>query len=562
MIFLRPDYLLFMMIPLTVLFYFIVTGKSQVQTIFDKKMLEKLTVDNDALGRVGRNILLFAALFLMIVALARPAIPKGEVEAALLRIDLLVGLDISRSMLATDRYPNRLAFAKKKIYELLEKFEEARVGVIAFANDAFLVSPLTEDKQTLRFLIDNLNTDALSTGGTNLMVPIEKAAEFMKEDQEKILILFTDGGDKKDFSKEIEAAKKAGVTVYIYAVGTEKGSAIPFLGENIKDQNGNIVITKRNPAVKQLALETGGAYIAGGYKDQSVEMVIRDIKNKFRMHRLKSRKIRDYEELFYFPLTIAVLLMLMAFSSLPRYTSAALLLLPLLFMPAPSQAGILDFHEIKEGFHLYQQEQYRDAVRHFEKVAKSRRDAPSWYDLGNAYYKSGRYKDAVKAYLNAKTDDPALAYKIYFNLGNALFQAKAYAKALKAYQIAQKIKTEPDLEYNIELTKKHLKQKPPKKKPGGKKKKNRQNDNRQQNRNDKQKNQQNKSQPDNSDKKSKANQSKKPQKGGSNNQTQKAPISDKEVKKWEKRLQKTKPKTMPIRLRTKEIEREKNAKPW
>ena len=562
MMFLRPDYLLFMMIPLVVLFYFIVTAKSQVQTIFDEKMLQKLTVDNDALGRIGRNIMLFAALFLMIIALARPVLPKGEVKAAALRIDLLVGLDISRSMLATDRYPNRLEFAKRKIFELLDKFEEARVGVIAFAGDAFLVSPLTEDKSTLKFLIDNLNTTALSTNGTNLMVPIEKAAEFMKEDAQKILILFTDGGEKRDFSKEIEAAQKAGVTVYVYGIGTPQGAAIPFHGENLKDREGNIVITKLNPAVKELALDTGGAYIEGGYKDQSVEMVIKDIKHKFKMHKLKSRKIRDYEELFYFPLTLALFFMLFAFSSLPKSTRTALLLLPILWMPQPSKAGILDFHEIKQGFTFYEQERYRDAIRHFKSVADSRKDAPSYYDLGNAYYKAGRYKAAAEAYQMAKTDDPKLAYKIYFNLGNALFKAKAYAKALRAYEIAQKIKTEPDLEYNIALTKKHLKKKPPKKSPGSNQKKQNQKQNDQQNKNDKQKKSQNQNQPDNSDKKSQANKSKKPQKGGSNQQKKKAPISDKEVKKWEKRLQKTKPKTMPVRLRTKEIEREKNAKPW
>ncbi len=555
MIFLRPEYLLYMMIPLVILFYFIVTGKSQIQTIFDKKILEKLTVDNDALGRTGRNMMLFAALFLMIVALARPVFPKGEIKAAAKRIDLVVAPDISKSMLATDRYPNRLAFAKSKIFTLLDKFKEARVGVLAFAEDGFLVAPLTEDRQTLKFLIDNLNTTALSTNGTNIMMPIEKTAEFLKDAEQKILILFTDGGEQKDFSKEIAKAKEHNIAVYVYAVGTHQGAPIPFHGENIKDQNGNIVITKLNPHIKTLALETGGAYIEGGYKDNSVEMIIKDIKEKFKMQRLKNRKIMDYQELFYYPLALSVLFMLFAFSSLPRRLASLLLFALLFTQPQHSQAGILDFHEIKQGFDFYKQERYRQSVQHFEKVANSRKDAPAYYDLGNAYYKSGRYKDAIDAYRQAKTDNPALAYKIYFNLGNAYFQSKRYAKALKAYQIAKKIKTEEDLEYNIELTKKHLKKKPPKKNPNNNNKQQQQKEKKkekkeEQNKNDKNQNNNRKNGDD-----------KQPPKEGKQ-KPKTSPISEKEMKKWEKRLQKTKPKTMPLRFRTQEVEREKNAKPW
>ena len=559
MIFLRPEYLIFMFIPLIVLAYLIVTGKSAVQTIFDPETLRKLTVDNDALGRTGRNILLFTALFLMIVALAHPVMPKGEIKAAVKRIDLVIGLDISRSMLATDRFPNRLTFAKRKIYELLDKFPQARVGVIAFAEDGFLVSPMTEDKQSVRFLIDNLNTEALSTRGTDLLMPIEKAAEFLKKNDQKILILFTDGGDQKDFSKEIEAAKKAHMSVYVYAVGTHRGAPIPWHGNNLKDATGNIVITKLNPTVKTLAFETGGAYIEGGYKDGSIEKLIADIKHKFKMQTLRMRKIEDFKELFYYPLALALFLMLCAFSSLPkRNLSAVILLLAGLSVPLPSYAGLLDFHEIKQGFNDYRQERFRESVRHFEKVVKSRQDAPSWYDYGNALYRSGRYDEAIRAYRNAKTNDPALAYKIFFNLGNAYYKKREWLKALQAYETARKIKTEADLEYNIELTKKHLKKKPPNKG------KNRQNPAKKQN-----KEQQSQKKQPKQNKKQKEKSSNPQQKGGNQkarqerqSRTRPPSISEQEMKKWEKRLRNSKPKTIPLRFKNQNVEREKNAKPW
>ena len=560
MIFLRPEYIVFMLIPLIVLFYFIVTGKSQIQTIFDEKILKKLTIDTDSLGRTGRNILLFGALFMMIIALARPVLPKGEIKAAAQSIDLLVALDISKSMLATDRYPNRLTFAKKKIYELLEKFDEARVGVIAFADDGFIVAPLTEDTNTLRFLIDNLNTNALSTNGTNLLVPILKAREFLREDDQKILIIFTDGGDQEDFTKEIAAAKEAGVAVYIYAVGSHTGTPIPWHGENIKDAGGNIVITRLNDRIKSLAIETGGAYIEGGYTDKSIEMMIDDIKRKFNMHRLKSRKIQDFEELFYYPLTLAVLFMLMAFGSLPKPRHAALLLPLLLGVSLPeARAGFLDFHEIKKGFAHYQSEEYREAIRHFERVADSRRDAPSYYDLGNAYYRAGRYKAALKAYKNAHTNDPELLYRIFFNTGNAYYRLGKFAKALDAYEYAKKFKSTPDLLHNIELTKKHLKPKPPKPKPSSSQKKEKP-------KADKKKQQKNSANPQQKQKQKPGNNADQKrdqkQKGAQHQQQKQSPISSQEMKKWERKLQKSRPKTMPLRFRVEDAQREKNAKPW
>ena len=561
MIFLKPEYLIYMLIPLIILFYLIITGKSPIQTIFDEKILRRLTIDTDSLGRTGRNFMLFVAMLFMIVALARPVLPKAEITTAAKSLDLLVALDISRSMLATDRYPDRLTFAKRKLYELMEKFKEARIGVIAFADEGFIVAPLTEDKASLRFLIDNLNTDALSTNGTDLRIPIRKAAEMLEKDKQKILVIFTDGGDGSDFSEEIAEAKKAGVTVYIYAVGTKRGAPIPWHGENLKDDSGNIAISRLNDRIKALAIETGGAYIEGGYRDKSVDMIIRDIRQKFKTMQRKSRKVQDFQELFYYPLTIAICFMLFAFSSLPK-SSRAVLLLPLLLSlsPSDSHAGFLDFHEIKEGFRYYRAGSYRDAIRHFERVAASRRDAPSYYDLGNAYYRAGLYQKAVHAYSDAHTRDPKLRYKLFFNLGNAYYRLGKYAKALDAYLYARKFHTEPDLEYNIELARKHLKKQPPKSKPSDKKQKEQKKE---------QKKQQNRSQ----QKGSKNQKSQQPsqgsgkqrdtQKNGGENRSQKrTELSPQELKKWERRLQKSKPRTMPLRFRLEDAERKKNAKPW
>jgi Ca-activated chloride channel family protein len=255
-----------------------VTNRSKLNSVFDEKILEKLTFDNDSLGKVGRNIMLFVALVSIIVALSRPVIPKGDVKIKSKSIDMMVALDVSKSMKAVDIYPDRLTFAKKQFNSFLDAFNEANVGVIAFSSDGFLVSPMTQDSDTLKYLVKNLSLESMSLKGTDIMIPIERAKEFLKDSKEKIVIIFTDGGDNKDFSKEIEKAKEYGISVYIYAVGTELGAPIKDNGEDIKDKNGNIVISKLNESIKELAMNTNGAYIVGSYKDNSVDLMVEDIK--------------------------------------------------------------------------------------------------------------------------------------------------------------------------------------------------------------------------------------------------------------------------------------------
>ncbi len=554
MIFLRPDYLLYMIIPMIILFYFIITGKNQIDTIFDEKILEKLTVDNDTLGRTGRNLMLFVSLFLFIIALARPALPKGDITVATKKIDLALALDISKSMLATDRYPNRLEFAKQKIYKLLDDFPQARAAVIAFGDDGFLVSPLSEDRQTLKYLIKNLSLESISTNGTNLLVPIIKSAQLFKNKQDKILIIFTDGGDKKEFSKEIKKAQENGVNVYIYAIGTIQGSPITYLGEKLKDTKGNIVISKLNEHIKELAIQTGGGYIEGDYKDTSIAMIVKDIKEKYKMQQYNNKNIKDVKELFYYPLALSILFMLFAFSSLPKRSFNLLLVGIFVFHDIPLDAGVFDFQQIKQANKAYKNKAFSDAIEHFSKIVYSKRDASSYYDLGNAQYKAHQYKQAIQSYKNANTAKQDLKYKIYFNLGNAYYQSKMYKKALNAYEIAKKIKSEPDLLYNIELTKKHLNKKPP-----SNQKKDKQNKNNQDKKQEQNKSSKNKQKDDGNKKDPKKNKNR--QTKQQNSQKPKH-ISKQEIKKWEQKLEKSKPKTMPMRFKIKDIQREKNAKPW
>ncbi len=556
MSFLQPEYLLFMMIPTLILFYFIVTHTNKLDSIFDEKILKKLRYDNDSLGRVGRNIMLFMALFFMIVALARPVFEKGEIKTKSKSIDLMVALDISKSMLATDFYPNRLEFAKKEFGVLLDNFPEANIGVIAFSSGGFLVSPMTQDGTTLKYLVDNLSLDSMSLKGTDMMIPIEKGNSFLKDKREKIIVIFSDGGDKKDFSDEIKKAKKYKESIYIYATATPLGSPIKESGEAIKDKNGNIVISRLNDAIKKLALETNGAYIIGDYKGESIKLMIDDIKSKFKMKNMKEKTIKEYQELFYYPLSLAVIFLLFAFSSLPK-RGTQLLLISFLFsiMNRPLEAKVFDFFDIKDAKKAYMSGDFNRSNILYESIVRSKKSSESFYDLANSRYKSGDYESALHSYekVNAK-DNISLEYKKYFNIGNSYFNLKKYDDAIRSYERAKKIKSEEDLDFNIELAKKMKKKEQEQKK-------------RDQDKQDKKENQKDKDQKkkDKDQKDSKKSDNKDKQKPTKEQQQEEEAkkSSDREEKMWQEQLEKMKPKTMPMQFNTqKRDQRREDENPW
>jgi len=563
LIFLKPEYLYLMLPPLVLFFFFIITRREPLEQYFDEEVLKKLKFDNDVLGKVGRNMMIFAALILMVIALARPVLPKEDVKIKQKSIDLMVAIDLSRSMICKDLYPNRLEFAKRKVKEFIDSFEEGNIGVIGFSKDAFLISPTTKDHQSLKYLIDNLSIDSITQKGTNFLIPLIKAKDFLKKDKRKIVVIFSDGGDKKDFSLEIKTAKENNETLYIYGVGTKRGGELRDQDGVIKDKDGNIVISRLNENIKALALKSGGAYIKGGYKDRSVALFVSDIKEKFRLQDIEQKESKDYRELFYYPLGLAVLFMIFAFSSLPKKGSSLVWLMMIfaLFSTEKAEAKIFDFLDIKKGEDAYKSKDYQKSLKYFQEVASSKKDAESFYDLANAYYKLGNYKGALKIYESLHTVDDELNYKRWFNAGNAHFMIKEYEKALKSYQQAKRFKSSSDLLHNIELAKKMIKKKK------SKDQKNTQNrDQQKQNKNSKNSKKQKRKKKQKKSPKDKKNQKKDQQnqkkRTSKRVQKDKEKLSKKEMKMWMEHLRRIKPKTAPMKMELKDIKRQDDEKPW
>lgn len=309
--FLHVEYLwgLVLLLPLL---YFLKYNKKSYESIFSKDVLERIRVKNRGFSKRVRNMLLIVAAFFMIVALARPIIDKGKVKVKASFINLVVGIDISNSMLVNDVYPDRLEFAKKKFNLFLGNLKNARVGILGFSSQAFLVAPLSEDYNSLKFLVKNMSMDSMSLRGTSFISALEAANNLYKNNGKKAFLIFTDGGDSHKFDKEISYAKEHNIVVFVYAIGSDKGGVIKTKDGVLKDKNGDIVVVKINEKVKELALQSGGAYLRSSLSSNDMSILSDAIKARFKAVEGKESSIRDKSELFYYPLMLALLLFFMA----------------------------------------------------------------------------------------------------------------------------------------------------------------------------------------------------------------------------------------------------------
>jgi len=298
------------------LFYLLGHKERELEQFFSPEVFKKVAVKNRSVSKKVRNIVTILALAFGIIALARPQIDNGEIKVKSSFINVVAAIDMSKSMFANDIYPNRFAFAKKKFFDSLDYFDKCKIALIGFSTQTFLISPLTQDFHSLKFLGKNLNLDYLSLKGTDIMATLKSANDLFVEEEKKIVLLFTDGSDQKEFSREIAYAKEHHIVVYIYNIGTDKGGVIKDNNGVLKDKNGDIVVVKRTDNIKELALQSGGAYMKYSLANDDIKRLAETIQSSYKADREESSTIKDTKELFYYPLSLAILLFFIALFSL------------------------------------------------------------------------------------------------------------------------------------------------------------------------------------------------------------------------------------------------------
>ncbi len=465
MSFLHPEFLYYTLLPVLVLFIFLLKQKEKEQLFFSKRVLQMIRVPGNALSMRARNALFFMVSLLIVVALAQPVIEEGKVTVEAKSADIMVALDISDSMLAEDLYPNRVEHAKQKIMQLLEGAPQERIGVMAFAKNAYLVSPLSFDHRAVMFLVKQLQPGSITEKGTDFVQLLDTAAQAMRENERKYLLILTDGGDQNDFGAEIALAKKEGMQIFVLGTGTHKGAPIKLKEGGFIKHNGDIIVSSLNQEISSLATQTGGAYIESVASSKDIEAMLAEIVRKTEKRTLAEEEIPMYTQLFYYPVGLALLFLLFATSSFYRKSTGAAALLVITAIASPGtalHAGLLDFQLLKEAKERYEAGDYNRSAELYSDYAGRARSDASYYNQANALYKQGSYASAAELY--AKVSEEAseeMAFSAKHNLGNAYAKQgtpELLQKALEAYEAALQLKEDTQTRENYEAVKKLLEQ--------------------------------------------------------------------------------------------------------
>lgn len=232
-----------------------------------------------------KNALLTLTFVLIIVAIARPRWGFEWREVSHKGIDIMVAMDVSRSMRAQDIKPNRLERAKREVIDLIRVLHGDRIGLVAFAGQAFVQCPLTVDYRMMQLFLDNLAEDLIPVQGTSLAAAIDLGFKALNEGSPgtssgKVLILITDGEDQESqLPEQITAAKNGGIKIFTVGIGSREGAPIPEAnGGFVKDSAGRMVISRLGDStLRQVAEETGGRYVAATEGEMGLDQIYRQV---------------------------------------------------------------------------------------------------------------------------------------------------------------------------------------------------------------------------------------------------------------------------------------------
>src|SRR5256714_11938434 len=277
------------------------------------RLLANLTVGVSTTRQKIRMGLLVASIALLIVALARPQLGFDWEEAKQRGLDIVVAIDTSKSMLAEDITPNRLARAKLAALDLMQQAKSDRLGLVAFAGTAFLQCPLTIDDSAFRQSVESLDVKTLPQGGTAIAEAIETARTAFKEgDNYRVLVIFTDGEDQD--SGAVEAAKRAaeaGMQIFTVGIGSAEGEILRITDakgrtEYIRDEQGNVVKSHLNESLlREIAGATPGGFYLPLRGANTMETLYDKGIGTLPKSETSEKLVRRYHERYHWPLAAA-----------------------------------------------------------------------------------------------------------------------------------------------------------------------------------------------------------------------------------------------------------------
>ncbi len=442
--------------------------REKLSLLVSEKLLQNLIPEWSPLQQKIKFGFLLLCLTMIFLALARPQWGSTQRTSEPSGIDILVAVDVSKSMLARDVRPNRLERVKLSMTNLMEKVRGDRLGLIAFSGSAFLQCPLTLDHQAFVKTLDDLTIGLIKQPGTNLSKPIDEASRsFSKDDSDRFLILLSDGEDLEgEGLKRAKQAAQEGIRIFTIGIGSEAGSPIPLdpMGQPernfLKNPQGETIVSKKDEgSLRAIAEATGGEYIALGPTGEGLNRTLQHLQSigQQKKRELLSNEL-PVERFFPFVLLALVLLLIedLTPSGRRKLSQLGATCLPfallLLF-------GCLKKDNIKNAEDALRNGDPKKAAFFYDAEinATSRIDQPIdpklFLNAGLAHLEAGSLQEAnqfLESSLDASLDDPHLQSIGLNALGNLFYRKtnlwldkqdvrearKTWEKALGYYQAA------------------------------------------------------------------------------------------------------------------------------
>jgi Ca-activated chloride channel homolog len=445
--------------------------------------LVSLLIENFSPGRFLVKAGLVILAFVIIVLGASNLQKPGSMENVQRKgVDVMLVLDVSKSMLARDIKPSRLERAKQFLLRLTDQLQNDRIGLILFAGRAYLQMPLTSDHGAARMYIQDASPDVVPTQGTVIAEALTMANAVFnsKERKYKSIVLVSDGEDHDpDALKVAKQLAADGVMINTVGIGTPDGSPIedPATGELKKDQEGHTVMSKLNEAELQgLSDATNGRYLRLDNVDDALITMTQQLDNAEKKS-MSDTEFIDYKSYFQWFLGAAFWLLLAEFLLSERRRKkqegaaakpsrkaaaksaatqpAALLIVTLSTLAALSASAQTGDNLIRSGNRYYKKKQLDKSVQQYQAAVKKAPDNPTaHYNLGNAQFRKNDYDAAGRSYdasVAHSSADKSMQEKGFYNKGVAMIKQKKLPESIDAWKSALKLDaSDADARENLE----------------------------------------------------------------------------------------------------------------
>lgn len=421
-------------LPVLVILFLVHEGKRKVliRKLVAARLQERLVGTVSPWKRGLKFSLGILGLACVILSLTQPRLGFTWETSKRKGRDVLVAIDVSKSMLANDVAPNRLTKAKFAAQDLISQLGGDRVGLVAFAGTAFLQAPLTSDFSAIMASLNEMDSEIIPQGGSNFAEAIKVANEaFGKgEGDSRALIIFSDGEElDADGLKQAEKVKDV-VKIFAVGVGTPDGSLIPLPGagggtEFVRDSGGQYVKSRLDEGrLRKIAELTGGFYVHLQTGPSDMKTIVSDGLSKMNEQEIDAKLSRQPIERYQWPLTAGLVLLGLSMLvgerkriAVPKAVKKAAVVGALLLAVPGLQAR-------NSGLDAYDRQDYAGAQEKFQQQLKRQPNSEALqFNLGSTAYKQQDYTGALEAFGKAlRSADPSLQAKAQYNLGNTLFQ--------------------------------------------------------------------------------------------------------------------------------------------